>query len=138
MDEHDAEFNAATERSERRRREEPFAIAARHDRRVGRIVVTLNNGLEVMFSPRHAQGLEHAKPVELAVIEISPSGLGLHWPALDADLYVPALLEGVFGSRRWMEAHVGAMGAHTSGAAKTAGAREDGRKGGRSRKAMVG
>ncbi len=133
MDEHDAEFNAATERSERRRREEPFAIAARHDRRVGRIVVTLNNGLEVMFSPRHAQGLEHAKPTELATIEISPSGLGLHWPALDADLYVPALLEGVFGSRRWMAAHAGAMGAHTSGAAKTAGARGDGRKGGRSR-----
>ena len=56
MDEHDAEFDAAAERSDRRRREEPFAIAARHDRRVGRIVVTLNNGLEVMFSPRHAQG----------------------------------------------------------------------------------
>jgi len=28
-------------------------------------------------------------------------GLGLHWPALDADLYVPGILDGVFGYRTW-------------------------------------
>ncbi|MER8672015.1 DUF2442 domain-containing protein [Mesorhizobium sp. M1156] len=33
---------------------------------------------------------------------ISPTGLGLHWPQLDADVDVPALLQGVFGSKRWM------------------------------------
>ena len=42
-------------------------------------------------------------------IEISPNGLGLHWPQLDADLYVPALIEGAFGSRRWMQ-HIGELG----------------------------
>jgi hypothetical protein len=38
----------------------------------------------------------------LSKIEISPSGLGLHFPAIDADLYLPALLDGFLGSRRWM------------------------------------
>ena len=106
----------------------PKAVAARYDRRVGRIVVTLDNGLELMFAPRRAQGLEHAKPAELMQIEISPSGLGLHWPALDADLYVPGLLGGVFGSRRWMAAQAGAAGERAHGPAKTAGSRENGHK----------
>ncbi|WP_352509685.1 MULTISPECIES: DUF2442 domain-containing protein [unclassified Mesorhizobium] len=35
---------------------------------------------------------------------ISPTGLGLHWPQLDADVDVPALLQGVFGSKRCQRA----------------------------------
>ena len=131
MDEHDAEFDAAVERAERRRREDPYAVAARYDRRVGRIVVTLSNGLELMFPPRRAQGLEHARPAELMEIEISPGGLGLHWPALDADLYVPALLDGVFGSRRWMAAQAEATERRARGEAETAGPREKRRRPGK-------
>lgn len=48
------------------------------------------------------QGLQHAQPVELAEIEISPTGLGLHFPLLDADVYIPSLLKGALGSRLWM------------------------------------
>ena len=81
----------------------PHAVAARYDRRVSRIMVTLSNGLELALAPHLLQGLAGAKPADLAKIEISPTGLGLNWPALDADLYVPALLEGVFGTKRWME-----------------------------------
>lgn len=80
------------------------AVAVRHDRRIGRIVVRLNSGLEVAFPPHEAQGLETAKSSDLDEIEISPSGLGLHFPKLDADLYIPALLEGFNGSREWMTA----------------------------------
>jgi hypothetical protein len=57
----------------------------------------------VSFAPEDAQGLENARPSQLKEIEISPSGFGLHFPALDADLYVPALLEGFLGSKSWME-----------------------------------
>jgi hypothetical protein len=35
----------------------------------------------------------------LAEIEISPAGVGLHWPKLDADVHVPALLQDVLGSK---------------------------------------
>jgi hypothetical protein len=78
------------------------ALAARYDRRIGRVVIRLSSGLEVAFSPRDAQGLESAKPADLDEIEISPSGLGIHFPRLDADLYLPALLQGLLGSRAWM------------------------------------
>jgi Protein of unknown function (DUF2442) len=86
----------------RRRADGPIAVAARYDRRSRRVVVGLSSGIEVMFSPKTAQGLEDAKPAQLDTIEISPSGLGLHFPKLDADLYLPRLLDGWLGSRRWM------------------------------------
>jgi hypothetical protein len=43
-------------------------------------------------------------------VEFSPSGLGLHFPKLDADLYLPALLEGFLGSRRCMASAMGKAG----------------------------
>ena len=108
MAERDNEFDAAVERAEQRRRNEPFAVAARYDRRIGRVVVRLNTGIEIAFSPHDMQGLERAKPVDLQEIEVSPSGYGLHFPRLDADLYLPGLLDGVFGSRRWTAARADA------------------------------
>jgi hypothetical protein len=112
----------------------PKAIHARYDRRVSRVIVSLDSGLELSFPPRLAQGLEHATPAELGTIEISPLGDGLHWPAIDADLYVPALLQGIFGSRRWMARQLGAAGGKARSGPKVAAARENGRKGGRPRK----
>ncbi len=96
--------------------------------------MSLNNGLELAFPPHIAQGLEKAAPADLADIEISPSGFGVHFPRLDAHLYLPALLQGVFGSKRWMAAQLGAAGGKARSAAKTAAARTNGRRGGRPRK----
>lgn len=115
-------------------RERGHAIAARYDRRRARVVVRLNTGVEVAFPPKLAQGLAGAEPDDLARIEISPSGLGLHWPSLDADLYVPGLLVGAFGSNRWMAAQLGAAGGSVRSAAKARTARANGRLGGRPRK----
>ena len=81
-----------------------------------------------------AEGLADAKPADLAIIEITPAGLGLHWPKLDADLYLPALLEGVFGSPRWRAGLLGKSGGLARTEAKVAAARENGRRGGRPRK----
>jgi hypothetical protein len=53
--------------------------------------------------------LEHAKAADLAEIELSPSGFGIHFPKLDADFYVPALLEGFLGSRKWMVARTNGL-----------------------------
>ncbi|MDS3860547.1 DUF2442 domain-containing protein [Thermosynechococcaceae cyanobacterium BACA0444] len=41
-------------------------------------------------------------PTQLAEVEVSPSGYGLHWESLDADLAVPALMSQVFGSGAWL------------------------------------
>lgn len=128
------EFEAANARSAARLAKTPKAVSARYDRRTGRIVIELSTGLTVAFRPHDAQGLETAKPVDLAEIEVSPSGLGLHVPALDADLYLPALLAGFLGSRRWMAASMGKTGGQSSSAAKAAASRANGRLGGRPRK----
>ena len=78
-------------------------------------MIDLSTGYEVAFPPGRAQGLERAAPSDLNVIEISPSGFGLHFPKLDADLWLPALLDGVFGPRRWMAARLGARGGKAKG-----------------------
>jgi hypothetical protein len=128
------ELKAANERAAARLAKLPTASAVRYDRRIGRIVIELSSGLEIAFKPHDAQGLEHAKPEHLAKIEISPSGLGLHFPALDADLYLPAILEGFLGSRRWMASQMGAAGGKASSPEKTAAARVNGKLGGRPKK----
>jgi hypothetical protein len=127
----DATIQQAELRMRKRLASAPHAVAARYDRRGSRIVVTLSNGLEMAFPPHLAEGLADAKPGDLAVIEITPAGLGLHWPKLDADLYLPALLQGVFGSPRWMAGLLGKRGGLARTDAKVAAARENGRKGGR-------
>ncbi len=131
-------FEMADRRGERVRASVPKMIAARYDRASGRVVIRLSSGLDVSFSPRDAQGLENAKPSQLDEIEISPSGLGIHFPKLDADLYLPGLLEGFLGSRRWMASRLGQAGGKSRTAAKRAAARANGQMGGRPKKAARG
>ena len=118
-------------------REAGYAVSARYDRRRSRIVVAFNTGVELAFPTCLAEGLSGASPEHLADIEISPAGLGLHWPRLDTDLYVPALLQGVFGSKCWMARQLGAEGGRARTVAKVAASRENGRKGGRPKKAAT-
>lgn len=112
------------------------AVAARYDARKKQVVVELANGASFSFPPQLAQGLADARAADLAVIELTPLGTGLHWPRLDADLTVEGLLVGVFGSRAWMRQHAARAGRATS-EAKTAAARANGAKGGRPRKALA-
>jgi hypothetical protein len=81
----------------------PVARAARYDSRRGLIVITLEGACEFSFPATLAEGLADAPRSKLAKIKISPNGLGLHWPLLDANIYVPGLIEGVFESHRWMQ-----------------------------------
>jgi hypothetical protein len=118
----------------RQEKSKPRAISVRYDRRTRRIVIDLSSKLKVSFSPRDAEGLEHATPADLERMEISPSGFGIHFPKLDADLYVPALLEGFMGSKRWMAARLGQAGGQSRSRAKRAASRENGKLGGRPRK----
>lgn len=133
MDITENDFNQASQRM-RTLREHGYAVAARYDRKRSRVVVSLNTGVEVTFPPKLAEGLANATPTDLAKIEITPSGLGLHWPKLDADLYVPGLLAGALGDKRWMAAQLGASGGRARSKAKSRAARVNGRLGGRPRK----
>src|SRR2546423_3045089 len=112
----------------------PKAESAYYDRKSGHIVIHLSSRLILSFSPRDAQGLEAAKPSQLNPVEISPSGFGIHFPKLDADLYVPALLEGFLGSRKWMASRLGQLGGQSTSRAKKVASRANGKLGGRPKK----
>ena len=128
------EFEAANTLAAARIHRTPCAMKAHYERKRDRVVVELNTGIEVAFRPGDAQGLERAKPDQLDPIEISPSGLGIHFPKLDAEIYLPALLEGFLGSKRWVAAEHGKIGGSVSTTAKAAAARRNGKLGGRPRK----
>ena len=132
-----SEVEGASEASREMQAEVPRAVSARYDRGLGRVVIELSNRLMVAFAPGDAQGLERATEEDLEPIEISPSGFGLHFPKLDADLYLPALLEGFLGSRQWTASRMGAAGGQSRSRAKRSAAKKNGRLGGRPRKMKV-
>jgi hypothetical protein len=134
----DVDIRQAEEAMQARMAAGPRAVEARYDRRRARVVVRLDNGLELAFPPELAEGLGEGSPAALSQIEISPTGLGLYWPRLDADLYLPALLNGVFGSPRWMAGLMGRLGGRARTEAKAAAARANGQRGGRPRKTAGG
>jgi hypothetical protein len=135
--ENENQFERANRRANELQASHPRAVSAHYDRRMGRVVIRLSSRLDVAFSPKDAEGLEEASPAQLVPIEISPSGFGIHFPKLDADLYLPALLEGFLGSKRWMASRLGAAGGRQRSAAKTSAAKKNGRLGGRPRKAAT-
>ena len=128
-----AQIDAANARGREIASTLPHAASARYDRRSRRIIVELTNGSLFAFPAELAQGLAGAAADQLSEIELSGSGYGLHWPLLDADLTVPGLLAGVFGTARWMAAQAG----RASSPAKAAAARRNGAKGGRPHKAVA-
>jgi hypothetical protein len=130
-------FEAANRRAVTRQATFPAVVAVRYDKRSAHIVIALASGLQIAFAPRDAQGLEQAGAEDLLDARISPSGLGVHFPRLDADLYVPALLEGFLGSQRWMAAQRGRIGGQSQSEAKARAARANGKLGGRPRKTKV-
>jgi hypothetical protein len=133
----DRAFAAANARARARLQETPHAIEAFYDQGRGMVVARLSTGLEIAFRPQDAQDLEAAGPEDLAEIEIDPPGFGLHFPKLDADLYLPALLEGFFGSRTWAAARLGQAGGKARTPAKQAASRANGKLGGRPRKKVA-
>ncbi|WP_324779770.1 DUF2442 domain-containing protein [Thiobacillus sedimenti] len=91
-----ADFGLANARAEVTRARFSAARAAWFDDENGRVVVELETGLQLSFRPNRVPGLEGTSPEDLREMVVSPSGLGLHLPRIDADVYLPALL----GTRR--------------------------------------
>ena len=130
----DKQLEAAEARGRAMVETEPRAALARYDPATGRIVVELTNGCTFAFPARRVEELETASDAEIAEVEVAGAGFGLHWPTRDADLTLSGLMNGVFGTRKWMSELARRAGRATS-PAKAAAARANGAKGGRPRKA---
>jgi hypothetical protein len=130
----DAEFRAAEARGREMLATEPRASTAHYDRRNRRVVLELMNGCLYAFPVDLVQDLQGASDASLADVEVDSLGFNLHWPTLDVDLYVPALVAGVFGTRDWMTRELARVAGQAKSPAKAAAARANGMKGGRPRK----
>jgi Protein of unknown function (DUF2442) len=82
---------------------EPRARSAHYDPRSGNVIIHLKDGSSFTVPHQLLQGLAGAEAQDLAAIEITPSGGGIHWETLDVHLRVPSLLQGVYGTKNWME-----------------------------------
>lgn len=119
------------------------AFAVRANATGKKLKITLVNGV-VLIVPTHLiQILDGATVDEVKDLEVLLDGVYIRWPRLDEDLKVQSLLEGTFGTSRWMTglkehlAELGRKGGSIRSEAKTESARKNGAKGGRPRKIRI-
>lgn len=131
VDVSDAELAEAKRRWEEERSQRPIPASVNFDPSSGRIIVEFTNGACFMVPAKRLEGLEEATPAQLAEVELLGE-TGLHWESLDIDYTISGLMNGVFGTRAFMEAQ--RRGGRSRSAAKIAASRSNGAKGGRPRK----
>ncbi len=133
----DAEIDRAIERA-KSLRGEPLVTEVEYRPGPGLdlLILKLNDGHRLAIPREDLQGLESATTEQIARVELLGSGTGLHWPDLDVDFYVPGLLRGVYGTKKWM-AEIGRSGGAATSASKKQASRANGLKGGRPRRKEV-
>ncbi len=143
MNKENLEFDEATRRGQETLAASPKAKAISYSVRLKRISVELENGAVVVIPSKLIQILHNATAAQINDVEIAVGGLYLRWKSLDEDLFVPNLIQGVFGTVKWL----GELKEHLSTAGRKGGAArsevkrkssaENGKKGGRPRKILV-
>lgn len=121
----DAEIDAALARG--RLVPSHRVVEATYDARTDEIRLRFDVGTRLDIPRKLLQGLGDAKPAQLRSIEIQGPGTGLYWPQLDVGHDVRGLIEGVFGTRKYMQR----LGGAARTPAKVAASRANGKKGGR-------
>jgi Protein of unknown function (DUF2442) len=130
------QINQARRSGEVLEKTEPRAVKAWYELASAKIFIELQNGVVMGFPPHLLQGLESATSEQLAEVEVTPSGYGLHWESQDLDLAVPQLVAGIFGTKAWM-AELGRQGGKAKSSAKAKSSRENGKRGGRPKKSLT-
>jgi len=84
-------------------RADGHVLDVHYDHDAGLLRMALSTGQMVSLPVGDMQGLSDAHERDIADVRISPSGLGIRFPRLDADFSVQALRDGVYGSPKWMK-----------------------------------
>ncbi len=98
----DAEIDAAIARARRYAKYDQRVVKATYAKVSDRLRLVFENGVVLTVPRRLIQGLAEAEERELSRIQIVGDGTGLLWPLLEVSHYVPSLLQGVYGSDKWM------------------------------------
>lgn len=117
---------------------EPLATSVHFDAASRRVVVELNTGATFIFPVDRVEGLAGQPNEMLATVQVMPGGDGIGWPTLDVHYHVASLVLGTFGGKSWMRQLRGELlkqAASRTSPARARAARENGKKGGRPRKA---
>ena len=96
-------YEEATRRGEESLKTETQASSAQYDKATGRLVLELKNGATFIVPCDLIQGLRGASPELIAKVKLGPRGASLHWSKLDVDFSVGGLVQGRFGTKKWME-----------------------------------
>ena len=126
-------FRAARTRGEVRAQDASALVDAHYDRKSDAVLLIFRGGGSMTIPRRVIPGLDRQPASALEAMSLSPAGDALFWPALDADVYVPGLVERAFGNRLFAAA-AGRRGGQRRTKVKIAAARRNGAKGGRPRK----
>ena len=97
----DLELAAAVRRGVSEHRERPTPLAVRYDRASGKVVVSFADGASFAIPARELQDLETASDEDLADVSLLGE-TGLHWEKLDVDFSIDGLMQGRFGTARFM------------------------------------
>jgi hypothetical protein len=100
----EAEIDAALGRAREYAKYARKVVKATYSKTTNRLRLVLDDGVTCSIPRRLIQGLSGAQEKELSRIQVLSNGTGLLWPLLDVAHYVPGLLQGVYGSEKWMTA----------------------------------
>jgi hypothetical protein len=98
----DAEIDEAIERARKYAKYDRRVVKATYSEKTDSLRLILDDGAKYTVPRPLLQGLVGAETKYLKRIQILGDGTGLLWPLLDVAHYAPALLEGVYGSEKWM------------------------------------
>lgn len=138
-EEFERQYVEATRRGELWLRDAVKAVAARYDDTSRRVVLDLQNGLTLLVPVDVVQGLHGASDTALRDFSLILEGTEIHWNELEAQFYVGGLLNGEFGTTKWMSnlskhlSAIGRKGGQSRTPAKQAASAANGKKGGRPR-----
>jgi hypothetical protein len=121
-EEFERQYAEAVKRGKERLKTEPRAKSATYDPKTRRIIIELLNGCVFIVPVDLMQGLRGASDEDLMDFSLMPRGFDLHWHKLDAQFTVFGLLQGLFGTKRWM-AELERTGGRVTSEAKRAAAR---------------
>ncbi|HVZ83530.1 MAG TPA: DUF2442 domain-containing protein [Terracidiphilus sp.] len=79
-------------------------LKASYSKATDSIRLVLEDGATYSMPRKLLQGLATVRERELRRIQIVSDGTGLLWPSVDIAHYVPGLLQGIYGSEKWMAA----------------------------------